>query len=107
MTPRIRQTLYQLGLIATSGVTIAAIWHGIDGGTATAGAAVAKQRKDGTLDHLSPVEQAINGIQATVDQVNAASADLDRVKTAVSDVLGTVPVVGPLAQQVIASVKLP
>ena len=127
MTPRIRQTLYQLGLIATSGVTIAAIWHGIDGGTATAlgnaitavlgmlgvgatataGAAVTKQRKDGTLDHLSPVEQAINGIQATVDQVNAASADLDRVKTAVSDVLGTVPVVGPLAQQVIASVKLP
>jgi hypothetical protein len=39
-----------------------------------------------------------------VAQVQSASADLDRVKTAVSDVFGSLPVVGPLARQVIESV---
>ena len=127
MTPRIRQTAYVLGTMATGVVTLLALWRGIDthtatalgntitallgllgiGATATAGVVVSKQRKDGTLETLSPVDQAISAIQATVDQVNSATSDLDRVKIAVSDVFGTLPVVGPLAQQVIRSVKLP
>jgi hypothetical protein len=124
MSPKIRQTAYLLGTIATSAVTLLALWRGIDthmasaltnaltgilgllgvGATATAGVVLSKQRKDGTLEHTSPVEQAISAIQATVDQVNQASADFDRVKVAVSDVFGSLPVVGPLAQQVIRSV---
>ena len=127
MTPRIRQTAYVLGTMATGVVTLLALWRGIDthtatalgntitallgllgiGATATAGVVVSKQRKDGTLATQSPVDQAISAIQATVDQVNSATSDLDRVKNAVSDVFGTLPVVGPLAQQVIRSVKLP
>lgn len=127
MTPKIRQSAYLLGTVATSVVTLLALWRGIDshtasaltnaltallgllgvGASATAGVVLSKQRKDGTLESLSPVDQAISAIQATVDQVNSATSDLDRVKNAVSDVFGTLPVVGPLAQQVIRSVKLP
>ena len=127
MSPRIRQTAYTLGTIATSVVTLLALWRGIDthtatalgntitgllgllgvGATAPAGVVLSKQRKEGTLETQSPVDQAISAIQATVDQVNSATSDLDRVKNAVSDVVGSLPVVGPLAQQVIRSVNLP
>lgn len=126
MSPKIRQTAYILGTVATSVVTLLALWRGIDtntatalgntitgllgllgvGASATAGVVLSRQRKDGTLEHSSPVDQAISAIQATVDQVNSASADLDRVKNAVSDVFGSLPVVGPLAQQVITSVDM-
>ena len=126
MSPKIRQTAYILGTVATSVVTLLALWRGIDtntatalgntitgllgllgvGASATAGVVLSRQRKDGTLEHQSPVDQAISAIQATVDQVNSASADLDRVKNAVSDVFGSLPVVGPLAQQVIKSVDM-
>lgn len=122
--PKIRQTAYLLGSIATSAVTMLALWRGIDtqtatalgnaitgllgllgvGASATAGVVLSRQRKEGVLDAQSPVDQAISAINATVAQVQSASADLDRVKTAVSDVFGNLPVVGPLAQQVIRSV---
>jgi len=36
MTPKIRQTLYLLGTMATSVVTLLAVWRGIDSSTATA-----------------------------------------------------------------------
>lgn len=126
--PRIRQTAYGLGTIATTVVTILALWHGIDGGTATAlgnaitailgllgvgatataGVVVSKQRKEGTLDFSgSPEQQAVDAINAVSAQAQAATAALDKVKAAASDVLPTIPVFGPLAKQVIDSVKLP
>lgn len=122
MTPKIRQTLYLLGTVATSVVTLLAVWRGIDSHTATAlgntitavlgllgvsatgvaGAVVAKQRSDGTLDFSgSPAEQAIAAIEAVNAQADTALTDRDRVQAAVTDLLGTIPVVGPLAQQVI------
>lgn len=122
MTPKIRQTLYLLGTVATSVVTLLAVWRGIDSHTATAlgntitavlgllgvgatgvaGAVVAKQRADGTLDFTgTAAEQAVAAIAATAAQAQSAAADLDRVQAAVTDLLGTIPVVGPLAQQVI------
>jgi hypothetical protein len=123
MSPKIRQTAYILGTVATSVVTLLALWRGIDthtatalgnaitgllgllgvGASATAGVVLSRQRKEGVVD-ASPVDQAISAINATVAQVQSASADLDRVKNAVSDVFGNLPVVGPLAQQVIRSV---
>ena len=126
MSPKIRQTAYLLGTVATSLVTMLALWRGIDtntatalgnaitgllgllgvGASATAGVVLSRQRKEGVLDAVSPVDQAISAIQATVDQVNSATSDLDRVKSAVNDVLGSLPVVGPLAQQVIKSVGM-
>ena len=126
--PRIRQTAYGLGTIATTVVTILALWHGIDGGTATAlgnaitailgllgvgatataGVVVSKQRKEGTLDFSgSPEQQAVDAINAVSAQAQAATAALDKIKAAASDVLPTIPVFGPLAKQVIDSVKLP
>lgn len=124
--PRIRQTAYGLGTIATTVVTILALWHGIDGGTATAlgnaitailgllgvgatataGVVVSKQRKEGALDFSgSPEQQAVDAINAVSAQAQAATAALDKVKAAASDVLSTIPVFGPLAQQVIDSVR--
>jgi hypothetical protein len=125
MSPKIRQTAYILGTVATSVVTLLALWRGIDtntatalgnaitgllgllgvGASATAGVVLSRQRKEGVVD-ASPVDQAISAINATVAQVQSASADLDRVKNAVSDVFGNLPVVGPLAQQVIKSVEI-
>ena len=127
MSPKIRQSAYALGTIATSLVTLLALWRGIDthtatalgnaitavlgllgiGASATAGVVLSRQRKEGVLDAAqSPVDQAISAINATVAQVQSATSDLDRVKNAVSDVFGSLPVVGPLAQQVIRSVDL-
>lgn len=122
--PKIRQSAYLVGTIATSAVTLLALWRGIDtatatalgnaitgllgllgvGASATAGVVLSRQRKEGVLDAQSSVDQAISAINATVAQVQSASADLDRVKNAVSDVFGSLPIVGPLAQQVMRSV---
>lgn len=127
MSPKARQSTYLIGTIATSVVTLLALWTGLSGevtssivtlitavcgllgagATVTATAAVTRQQKQGAFDHVSPVDQVINGIQATVDQVNNATDDFERLKDAVSGVLQDVPVVGPLAQQVIDAAKLP
>ena len=128
LPPKIAQTIYQIGLIASSAVTVAAIWHGIDGGTATslgnaitallgllgvgatatANVRVGAQRKDGTLDFTgTAAQQAVEAIGAVTAQAQAAASDLDRVKAAAADLAGSLPVVGPLARQVIDSVTLP
>jgi len=128
LPPKIAQTIYQIGLIASSAVTVAAIWHGIDGGTATslgnaitallgllgvgatatANVRVGAQRKDGTLDFTgTAAQQAVEAIGAVTAQAQAAASDLDKVKAAAADLAGSLPVVGPLAQQVIDSVTLP
>lgn len=128
LPPRVAQTIYQVGLIASSAVTVAAIWHGIDGGTATslgnaitallgllgvgatatANVRVGAQRKDGTLDFTgTAAQQAVEAIGAVTAQAQAAASDLDKVKAAAADLAGPLPVVGPLAQQVIDSVTLP
>lgn len=100
LSPRLRQTAYGVGSVATTVVTLLALWHGIDGGTADAlanaitgllgllgvgatgiaGATVARQRKEGTLDFTG---------------------------SAAGQVLSDLPAVGPLVQQVIDAVKLP
>ena len=128
LPPKIAQTIYQIGLIASSAVTVAAIWHGIDGGTATslgnaitallgllgvgatatANVRVGAQRKDGTLDFTgTAAQQAVEAIGAVTAQAQAAASDLDRVKAAAADLAGSLPVVGPIARQVIDSVTLP
>ena len=127
MSPKARQTVYAVGTIATSIVTVLALWNGIRpevasslvtaitalggllgaGAAATATAVVTRQQRNGTFENMSPVDQAITGIQTTVDQFNSATTDFERIKAAASDVFGNIPVIGPLAQQVIDSAKLP
>lgn len=128
MSPRIRQTVYYAGTVASGILGIALLFNGVSadaagsinsmiaglvallGGSAPAAVAahtVAKQRANGAFDTQTPVDQAIAGIQATVAQAQNAAADVDRIKQAASDVLGQLPVLGPLAQQVINAVKVP
>jgi hypothetical protein len=114
MTPKIRQILYTVSAIASAIIPLLVTYKVLDpssgsawinlvgilgalGGTGAATAAVmtARQRKDGTLEFTgSPAQQAIEAIQATVAQATNAASDLDRVRTAVTDVLSSLPVVG-------------
>ena len=130
MSPKIRESLYYLGTIVPGVIGLALIWGGIDQGAAdslgdilagvlsligaaapaTAAAKVNQQRKDGTLDKVSPADQVVNGVQAVLKaqtdaqaEVEKAAAEIDRVKTAVTGAVGIVPGMGPLAQQIINS----
>ena len=126
--PRARLTVYQLGKIASAIVALLAAWTVIDVGSAAAlgsaitavlalfgfgasgvaATAVSKQIHEGTLDFTgSAAEQAVAAIEAVNQQAASAVTDLDRVRGALGDLAATVPVVGPLAQQVIAAARLP
>lgn len=125
MTPKIRQSLYQVGVIATSLLSLLALWKVIDpaaasflntgllavlsllgvGATGTAAVITGRQRKDGTFDALSPADQVVNGINGVIAQAEAARQDFDKVKDAVSsvviDAVEDVPVVGSLAAEIL------
>jgi hypothetical protein len=107
MTPQVRQWIYTASAVLTAIIpllvgynviesNIAGAWINVigilgalgSGGAATAAVVIAKQRKEGTLDFTgSAAEQAIAAIQATVDQAAHAATDLDKVKTAVTEVV--------------------
>ena len=126
MSSKIRQTLYYLGTIIPGVIGIALIWGGIDSGVAdnisqlvvgvlsllgagapaTAAVKVSQQRKDGTLDS-SPVEAVVKNVNAIINAQAEATADLEKVKQAVTGAVGVIPGIGPLAQQVINSVHVP
>lgn len=121
MTPKLAQTLYQLGALVSAVLGIALIWGGIDSGAAdsinqiigglvalipgatnaVAGKRVSTQRNDGTFETVAPADQVINGVQAVIEAQAKAQTDIDRVKDVVTAVIGTVPVLGPLAQAAI------
>ncbi|AER49849.1 holin [Mycobacterium phage LHTSCC] len=129
MSPKIRESLYYVGTIIPALLGLGMIWGGIDAGAAssigdilagalaligatapaTAAVKVNKQRKDGTLEPLAPVDQVVNGVQAVIAAQHAAQAELDRVKDAVTGAIGVIPGVlpqlGPLAQQAVDAVN--
>lgn len=78
-------------------------------GVATAAVVLSRQSKtpgvlEPTPEPPSAVDQVITGLQAVIGAQAQASADVDKVAQATKSALGNVPVVGPLVQQVIASV---
>lgn len=115
MTPRIRQTIYRLGTVASGILGIALIWGGISQGTADhintvmagliallsggapaiAARTVKEQAKQGAFDSVPPAEQAITAIQATIEQAITAQADVQRVTDAVTQALSSTPI-GPV-----------
>ena len=118
MSPKIRETLYHVGVVVVGVAGIAQLWWGFDAGSvelivtglmtmfgvsnsATAGKNTHQQRKDGTLD--SPAERIVKDVQAVRDAQANATAELERVKQAVTSAVGIVPGMGPLAQQIINS----
>lgn len=129
MTPQVRQWIYTVSAILTAIIPLLVGYHVLDattagawvnvigvlgalgsGGAATAAVVLAKQRHEGTLDFTgSAAEQAIAAIQATVDQAAHAATDLDKVRTAVSEVVGQVTqavsvVPGSLVDELLKSV---
>lgn len=129
-TPQVRQWIYTAAAIATALIPVLVAYHVIDssaagawinlvgalgalgsGGATTAAVMTAKQRKDGTLDFTgSAAEQAIAAIQATVNQAGAAATNLEKVKGAVTTVLGQADQVesllpGSLVDQLLNAVK--
>lgn len=125
MTPKIRQSLYAVGTIATSVLSLLAVWKVLDPSTAstlsagltallslvgvgaagTAAVITGKQRKDGTFESLSPADQVVDGINGVIAQAEAARQDFERVKEAVTavaiDAVDDVPVVGSLAAEIL------
>lgn len=120
MTPKIRQTLYSVGTIATALLSLLALWNVVDPNTAstvnaglagllsllgvgaagTAAVITRKQRHDGTFDAPpDPAEAVVNGIEAVLKAKQEAEAQVDRVRDAVSNAVRDVPVLGPLAQE--------
>lgn len=125
MTPKVRQTVYSLGTVASGIVTMLVTFRVLDPGTAagvgnliaailglfgtaatgTAAVVVAKQRREGTLDFSgTPAEQAISAIQATISQAATAQDELQKVKTAATEALTRIPA-GSLVAQIIDTVK--
>ena len=122
MSPKIRQTIYYLGTIVPAILGIALVWGGIDAGSAdniaqiitgllsffSAGAPavaakkVSDQQKDGTLAD-KPVDKVVKGGQDVIANHQAATAELELVKNAVTGAVGIIPGIGPLAAQVINS----
>lgn len=121
MSPKIRQTIYGIGLAATSLLSVLSVWKVIDpttastvsaslagllsllgvGAAGTAAVVVSKQQKDGTFDvNGSPADQAIQAINNTVKNAQQASSDLQKVRDAVSGAIKDVPVLGPLGSQI-------
>lgn len=119
--PKVRQTIYAIGLTATSLLSVLSLWKVIDPNTAsvlnasltgllsllgvgaagTAAVVISKQQKDGTFDVSgSHAEQAIQAINATVQNANSAAADLQKVRDAVSEVIKDVPILGPVGSEI-------
>jgi Mycobacterial 2 TMS Phage Holin (M2 Hol) Family len=91
MSPKIRQTIYQLGTVVTGLLGIYLIWSGADassganvqgilegilalfgsGATALAANVTGKQRIEGVLDP-DPLKQILNGIQGVTEAKNEA-----------------------------------
>lgn len=115
MTPRVRQTIYRLGTVASGVLGIALIWGGISQGTAdhintvlaglvallsggapaVAARTVKEQAKGGVFDQVPPADAAITAIQATIEQAITAQADVQRVAEAVTSAVSASPV-GPV-----------
>lgn len=107
MTPQIRQWIYTISAIASALIPLLVTYKVLDpnsgsawtnlvgvlgaigtGGAVTAAAVVAKQRRNGTILGADPAQQAITAIQATIDRATSSVGDLEKVRSAVSEVLG-------------------
>jgi hypothetical protein len=73
------------------------------GAALTAGGGVFVLPNKSTEPVVSPAEQVVNGVQAVISAQANATAELDKVKQAVTAAVGVIPGIGPLAAQVINS----
>lgn len=98
-----------LGAVATFLVTVNApaqwsVWIGSIVAILTGVATFGVPNK---VPAIPPADAAITAIQATVEHAQTAISEVDRLKDAAGTVLGGLPGIGPLAEALIRSVKLP
>jgi hypothetical protein len=122
MTPKFRQILYVIGVVAFAGLTLLSTFHILDPNVAAsvsaalttvlglfgvtisgvAGYNVTKQVRNGTITPntpAAPADQAISGLDAVIAQAQHAQAEVERVKNAIGEAVQNVPILGPLATQ--------
>lgn len=115
MTPKIRQWIYTAAAVASALIPLLVAYKVLDtdvagawvnligflgalgtGGATTAAVVTARQRKEGTLDFTGTApQQAVEAIRATVARSVGATADLQSVIRAASDMLANTPVFTP------------
>lgn len=128
MKPKFRQYLYVFGVVVFAALTVASTFRVIDPtvaasvsaavtavlglfGVTVAGTAAYntnKQRQDGMFDATpvsSPADQVVNGVAAVLEAKENAERELQRVQDAITGVVTDIPVLGPLASQVLDQLK--
>ena len=125
MTPKIRQTLYAVGTVATAILGVLSLWRVIDPATANhASAAVAallsllgvgaagtaavvtnKQRAEGMFDQQATADLVVGAVQAVIEAKQHAEEEANRVAEAVAGLTREVPVLGPLASQILDQIR--
>lgn len=125
MTPKARQTIYAVGTIATAILGLLSLWKVLDPGTAstlnaaltgllsllgvgaagTAAVVTNKQRHEGMFDKQAPADIVVNAIQAVTDAKVQAERDATRVAEAVAGFTKEVPVLGPLASEILEQIR--
>ena len=121
---KLRFYLYIFGVVAFAALALLSTTKIIDPGTAstvsaaltqllglfgvtiagTAAYNINKQQHEGKFDApapVSPVDQVVNGVQQVVQAKEIAEREVKKVQDALSDLAGQVPVLGPLAKQVL------
>jgi hypothetical protein len=128
MTPKVRQILYVVGVVVFAALTVLSTFKIIDPDTAasvsaaltsvlglfgvtvagTAAYNTSKQRHDGTFDpapEVSPADVVVNGVQAVLQAKQDAERELEKVQEAITGAISDIPVLGPLASQVLEQLK--
>lgn len=126
--PKIRKTLYQVGTIATALLSIFTVWNFLDpvtstalnsalgallgllgvGAAGTAAVVTKKQIEDGQFDpspDVSPADVVVSGVQAVIEAKENAERELVKVQEAIAGTVSEIPILGPLASQVIDQLK--
>ena len=126
MSVKFREVLYLIGTIVPSLLGLVVMFSGIEqgvadnigqvfaglvtllGATAPATAAVMtrKQVKDGTLS-ASPMETVITGVSQVVQAQKKADEEVIKVKELLQGAISNVPVLGPMASQIVEEVPTP
>ena len=126
MSTKFREVLYLVGTIVPSILGLVVMFTGIEQGVAdnlaqvfaglvtllgaaapaTAAVVVRKQTKDGTLNS-TPMESVITGVTEVVKAQKKADEEVVRVKELLQDAMSTVPVLGPMASQIVEEVPTP
>jgi hypothetical protein len=124
MSPKVRQILYTLGVVVFAALTVLSTFKVIDPTTAasvsaaltsvlglfgvtvagTAAYNTTKQINQGAFDpapEMSPADSVVNGVQAVLQAKEQAENELRRVQDAITGVVEDIPVLGPLATQIL------